>query len=324
MDFSKYQHIEKLGHRNVRDICEGDVTIYPKLDGTNAQLWFADGQVQGGSRNRKLNLEGEDRDNFGFLAWAREHEGHAEYFLNHPAHRLFGEWLVPHTLRTYRPEAWRRFFVFDVEIDDILYPVEDFALVFDQFGIDYIAPLASIAHPDEEQLVHIMNSTNTFLIQDAMGVGEGIVLKRYGTWRDPFGRQTWAKLVRNEFKEKNRKEFGLKTTKGADQVEYDIAEEFVTKTLVRKELARIVNEHIDDAEWGKFPSHSKRHLELAHETMITHRGKIIPRLLGTVYHCLIIEEMWAILKRHKRATIDFGKLERLTIVKTKEHAPELF
>ena len=322
MGIIKYMHVEKLGHRNVRDICEGLVTVYPKLDGTNASVWWDEGEIQAGSRNRQLTLE---QDNAGFLAWCREHEGLKEFLgVNAECgydYRLYGEWLVPHTLRTYREEAWRRFWVFDVYSNDVLHPAEDFADVFDPLGIDYIAPIASIEHPDEDQLVHIMNSTNTFLIQDAKGMGEGIVLKRYGSWRDPFGRQTWAKMVRNDFKEANRKEFGLRTTKGADQVEYDIVEEFVTETLVHKELAKLVNEHIN---FKAMEASGINHLVMAKETMITHRGKIIPRLLGTVFHCLISEEMWAILKRHKRATIDFGKLERLAIVRTKEHAPELF
>jgi len=319
MSIIKYMHVEKLGHRNVRDICEGLVTVYPKLDGTNASVWWDEGDIQAGSRNRQLDLE---KDNAGFLAWCREQDGLKRFLASNPDHRLYGEWLVPHTMRTYREEAWRRFWVFDVYWKGVLYPAEDCAVELDDYGIDYIAPIASIEHPDEDQLVHIMNSTNTFLIQDAKGMGEGIVIKRYGSWRDPFDRQTWAKMVRNDFKEANRKEFGLRTTKGADQVEYDIAEEFVTETLVHKELAKIVNEHITvDDLFGKGTDNL---LAVQKEAMITHRGKIIPRLLGTVFHCLIIEEMWAILKRHKRATIDFGKLERLCIVKTKEHAPELF
>ena len=37
-----------------------------------------------------------------------------EYLKANPTHRLFGEWLIPHRLRTYRDDAWKRFYVFDV------------------------------------------------------------------------------------------------------------------------------------------------------------------------------------------------------------------
>jgi hypothetical protein len=58
--------------------------------------------------------------------------------------------------------------------------------------------------------------------------------------------------------------------------------------------------------------------------MVTNRAKVIPRLLQTVYYSLIKEELWSALKKHKKATIDFAKLNRLCIVRTKELAPELF
>ena len=35
-----------------------------------------------------------------------------------PGCRFFGEWLVPHSLKTYREDAWRDFYIFDVMKDD--------------------------------------------------------------------------------------------------------------------------------------------------------------------------------------------------------------
>jgi dephospho-CoA kinase len=91
-----------------------------------------------------------------------------------------------------------------------------------------------------------MNNTNTFLIEDGAGPGEGIVIKRYDNYVNRFDKQIWAKMVRNEFKEKNQKAFGLKTTEGKKVVESEIAEEFVTEALVKKELSKIVHELADD------------------------------------------------------------------------------
>ncbi len=315
--FVKYPHVEKLGHPDVATILEGTVSVYPKLDGTNASIWLDEiGDLQAGSRNRQLTLK---NDNAGFLAWVREHEERYGGFLQeHPGLRLYGEWLVPHTLKSYREDAWRRFWVFDVEIRESgnIVSTEGFRADFDLFEIDYIDPLAVITNPTEEQLLGLMNQTNTFLIEDGAGVGEGVVIKRYGAWRNRGGGQKWAKMVR----EANKKTFGVRETSGAKQIEAAIVEEFITLTLVQKELAKIVHDIA-----GTPPSHSSSEmLKFYQGVMLSNRSTVIPRLLNTVFHCLISEEMWAILKKHKRPTIDFGKLWRLTTIRTKELIPGLF
>ena len=78
MKFVKYHHVEKVGHRNVSDILEGTVRIYPKLDGTNASVWLDNEEIQAGSRNRQLSL---DKDNAGFLHWVRKEHDHLHEFL---------------------------------------------------------------------------------------------------------------------------------------------------------------------------------------------------------------------------------------------------
>ena len=55
-----------------------------------------------------------------------------------------------------------------------------------------------------------------------------------------------------------------------------------------------------------------------------HRGQLIPRLLGTVYHELIKEELWTAVKQHKDPTIDFKKLKAHSIQWTKKYAGDLF
>ena len=71
-EYKKYMHLERLGHRNCRDLETGEVYVFPKLDGTNASAWWMGGDVIGrmgvgfGSRNRQLSL---DKDNGGFMQW---------------------------------------------------------------------------------------------------------------------------------------------------------------------------------------------------------------------------------------------------------------
>ena len=111
MEFIKYQHLERFGTTEVELIEIGECYVFPKIDGTNASVWIQNGEVQAGSRNRHLSLH---KDNAGFLEWVLKQENIKEYLLENPKHILYGEWLVPHSLKTYRNECWRNFYVFDV------------------------------------------------------------------------------------------------------------------------------------------------------------------------------------------------------------------
>ena len=115
-DFIKYVHLERFGTDEVDGINIGKCHIFPKIDGTNASIWLEDGVFCCGSRNRVLSL---DDDNAGFMAWATGRVELRALLDSLPAgSRVYGEWLVPHSLRTYRDDAWRRFYVFDVLLPD--------------------------------------------------------------------------------------------------------------------------------------------------------------------------------------------------------------
>lgn len=294
----KYDHLERWGRDEVSGIDIGDCLVFPKLDGSNGRIWRDEtGEIAIGSRNRVL---GEDEDHMGFRRWMVENREALNYATAELGNViLYGEWLVPHTLRTYRPEAWRHFYVFDVWdiAGDRYVPYDIYAATIQEAGIKLVEPLARVRNPTEDQLVKLMAS-NQVLIQDGAGAGEGIVIKNYG-WRNQFGRQTWAKMVRAEFREENKRAFGVPSLGEAFQVEAAIAEEFVTHALVAKERAKIEG----DGTTGK---------------------NMIPRLLATVFYCVVTEEMWSAVKKHKCPTVDFKRLRRFIEDQTKKYAPDLF
>lgn len=302
MEFRKYQHIERFGTDEVENINIGKCYIFPKIDGTNSSCWLnADGELRCGSRNRELTLE---KDNAGFYAAMIKNENIINYLKAHPTHRIFGEWLVPHTLKTYRADAWRKFYVFDVAIDNdelergLEYiPYDIYAPMLEEFGIEYIAPLRIVKNGDYEYFIHCLE-VNDYLIEDGKGVGEGIVIKNYNFY-NRYGRQTWAKIVRAEFKEKNRRVMGAPETEKI-MFEEKIAEQYVTEALVHKEYDKI---RVECNGWS---------------------SKYIPRLLNTVFHVFIEEEMWHILKEYKNPTINFKTLNTFVIGKIKRVMPELF
>lgn len=294
-EFRKYQKIRRLGTTETEGILDGECYIFPKLDGTNASVWVDEsGKIRAASRNRELSHES---DNAGFYAWAAKDEPLRRFFDKYPNLRLYGEWLVPHTLKTYKDGAWRRFYVFDVMDGDRFLHYDEYIDLLWDYDLDFIPTQAILSYPTEDQLTRELER-NTLYIKDGEGVGEGIVIKRYG-WRNRFGDEQWAKLVTNEFKERNNKTFGA-PKKESGAIEPDIANGFITEALVEKEYAKIVNE---SGGW---------------------RSEYIPRLLGTVYYCLITEELWEVLKKHKMPTINFRRLSAASNDRVKELLPHLF
>ena len=207
--------------------------------------------------------------------------------------------MVPHSLKTYRKDAWRRFYVFDVfdrETGQFL-PYDEYIDELDVSGIDAIPVLEVCEYPTEEHLLGLLDK-NTFLIEDGNGVGEGIVVKRYG-FVNGYGRTTWAKLVRNEFKEKNAKAFGAPKVSMLSGIELELAETYVTAGRIQKVLDKMT-----EAD----PWSSRR----------------IPELFNRVWNDLITDEMWNIIKKHKNPTIDFKQFHNAVVRQVKATKPELF
>lgn len=294
-DFKKYMHLERFGTSEVEGIEIGEAYVFPKIDGTNGSIWLTeDGEVCAGSRNRDLS---QGDDNAGFFAWVKEQSNIKQYLKKNPDHTLYGEWLVPHSLKTYRDDAWRNFYVFDVMCDGEFIPYDDYQDGLERHGIEYLPLLARVRNGNEVSFQKCVEK-NVFLIKDGEGVGEGVVIKNYG-YTNRFGRVVWAKVITNSFKEKHHKAMGAPLV-GQQIIEEKVVEGFVSAHLVQKVHAKIVNE-CDG--WS---------------------SKYIPRLLSTVWHDLITEEMWQIVKSHKNPKVDFGILLRLTNARVKQIMPELF
>lgn len=296
MEFKKYMHVETLGKDEVEGILDGEVFVFPKLDGANASVYMDDGGViHGCSRNRDLLGA---KDNHGFQSYTNDHDAlFRSYFDGYPKRRLYGEWLVPHTLKTYRDDAWKKFYIFDVEDEngDFL-SYECYSDLLLALGFNVVPCVATGRNIQPESLIHNLNH-NTYLIKDGMGNGEGFVIKRYD-FKNKYGRTVWAKLVQNEFKEKNGVEFGPKTINSSSELERKIAEESVTQGRVRKVLSKM----------GWVDGDSKN----------------IPRLLNTVYYEVVTEELWEALKQEKNPTINFNQLQRNVFSMVKKVCPEIF
>jgi len=294
MDFIKYQHVERIGSDEVDGLLVGECYVFPKIDGTNGSVWWDDG-IHAGSRNRELS---EDEDNAGFLAAVLKNESLHTLTKNNKGKIFYGEFLVPHTLRTYRDEAWRQFYVFDVyDVGTGRYQYyNEYVGDCENAGVTYIPLLEKVTNPTEDHL-QMLVMRNRYLLQDGAGSGEGIVIKRYD-FVNQWGNTKWGKIVRNEFKEENAKVFGV-----PDVVMQPIEAKIIAAFMTPGRLAKIKEKMREEG-----PLTSQR----------------IPELFNRTWHDLITEEIWNILKKFKRATIDFGKLNQFCVQRVKELTPELF
>lgn len=318
--FRRYDHLERLGHDDVAGITSGLVYVFPKLDGTCSAAWHRDDGIECASRNRVLSIED---DNQGFCAWALGDSETAEalrdLMVAWPSWIIYGEWMVPHTLKTYRPETWRRFWifdVFDVGLGKYL-PWWVYGLALANTGLNVIEPLCTIKDPSEAQLRATLE-TNTYLIADGAGLGEGVVVKNYA-WANTWGRQPWAKIVRTVFKEEAQRTHGTTHKHGEFQVEVAIADKYCTPELVGKTRAKVVAAVANDV--GIDLAANPNAQRLVEEG---NRHRVIPQLLGRVFHDLVTEKCWAFIREHKNPTVDFNKLRGHIIAKVKEYAGDLF
>ena len=294
--FLKYQHLERFGTQSTEGILDGLVYVFPKIDGTNGSIWSNDGIVHCGSRNRELELTA---DNAGFMRETVSDARYLKFFEANPDLRLYGEWLVPHSLKTYQDDAWRKFYVFDVTSGDTEENVsylkyEDYQRILEVFGIEYIPPINIIKNANEESLFKSLDKCGQYLVKNGEGIGEGIVIKNY-EYKNRYGRQTWAKIITSEFKTVHHKEMGAPIVTGSKLVEEAIVHDYVTEAYIEKEKAKLITEN--NGVW---------------------ENKLIPKLLGVVYYELIREEMWNTLKKHKEPKINFKPLQKMVNDKTKK------
>ena len=327
--FRKFDHVERGKHRAVDGICLGECWVFPKLDGSNASVWAeivpndTVGEVvvvRCGSRNRTLS---EGSDNAGFHAYvhADTEAGVSlrEFVRSNPNLILYGEWLVPHTIKGYRDDAWRKFYVFDV-FDREAGAYVDFLTyrpMLEEAGVDYL-PATRMHNPTGSELDE-MAARQSYLCKDGE-FGEGIVVKNYG-WRNLFDRQPWMKVLRDGFMNKK----AIKS-QGADHgaEEIEISNALVDQHLVDKEFAKGVLRLMESMKVELGPIGPER--EAAYASFVEeHRGKIIGILLAQVFNCVIDEELTArALKKFGYPTVDFRVLRAAVTRRVKTLKPELF
>lgn len=237
--YRKYMHVERISgayNSEIDGLLDGEVYVFPKLDGANHSVyWDAKKEIpRCGSRNQILS---EGYDTTGFYKYFAAHPELARFVEDHKNCILYGEFLIPHTIRTYVDEAWNQYYVFDiVEYNDdefsVRYvPYEECVAMLEPYGIKVIPSMDKIQNPDIGILEQYLEK-NDYLMQSG-NIGEGIVVKNYN-YRNIHGRSIWGKLVREAFK------VATKSPNKGVSPEDTMAFENVSKEFVSKEYHKFM------------------------------------------------------------------------------------
>lgn len=298
MNFTKYQHIEKLGSVETEGILNGTCYLTYKIDGTNGSIWLGDdNELHFGSRNRELSL---NKDNGNFMNLMTKNADLCEelklFLRKYPKHIIYGEWLVPVTIKRYKLEAQKKFYVFDIfDTETGKYvSYDDYSVMFDYIytNINYIPLIAKLENPTEEEVRKYLDQTGKFLITE--GLGEGIVIKNY-QFVNKFGRTTWAKVLTEDFlktKQVHRQE--NRENKLENMVEYKISNLLTTEHISKEKSKLLENK---GTEWS---------------------DKYIFELMNRVYFEFLHDNLDIILKKFHNPTINFSIVRKLTDKKVKD------
>lgn len=301
--FIKYPKIKRLGHEDTEGILEGIVIVQEKIDGANTSIWIENGEIKCGSRTRIL-----DEGFNGFVDYAKNHEGIKQYLEQHPTHRLYGEWLVRHTI-SYNETAYQQFYLFDIlevpeNLEEPTLPEEmtkkereegrtrELVRQCEWLPLSEVYAIGEAYEINTPHLFAVLNNPSPESIDEHVGKtmigdkGEGVVVKN-SEFINKWGARVCAKVVTQEFKEDNAIVFGGNNKHSDTYIEMKMVNEFMTMARVRKvmqKLEPIIDKKLD----------------------LEHTGRIIQ----TAYHDMFEEELWEFVKKNKK--IDFGQLQKLS------------
>ncbi len=282
--FRAYPKIHRLGKEETDGILNNPLTIQEKVDGANVSIWLHDGKLMCGSRTRVL----EDDDFNGFIDYVNSNPKIRQYLKDHPTHRLYGEWLVRHTIQ-YNETAYKKLYLFDVYDDQ-----QDF--YHKQKYVREVARAIDVEHPEvfADSVTIDLKGIETFVGQSTLGKeGEGVVLKPYN-FKNKFGDHAYAKIVTQKFKENNAVVFGGNNKHSDTYWEMFFVNKYCTLPRVQK----IMN---------KMQPKVNERLHMEHTQMIG----------GAAYHDLITEESWEMVRKLAKSKVNFrySEFQRLATKK---------
>ena len=211
--YKSYTHVEALN--KYPDYLIGEIYITPKLDGTNACVYYENGEVKTGSRKRAINI---DSDNAGFALWVKTSKNDEAIALRDFFTDEYENWIIygefgagsVATIKRYIPGTASQLWIFDVyNIQEQRFiPRKDWEPILSRKGLkEWIVPImGTLINPTIEQVSSYLDQNHFRLAENDPEPGEGIVI-RNEKYRDQYGHYIITKIVRAEFKSNKGRSF---------------------------------------------------------------------------------------------------------------------
>lgn len=256
MNFKSYPRIPAFGYDGTEDILDGQVTITPKIDGSNVSIWLGNGTYKCARRNDWLSED--DKGFQGFMDFVSA-KWESSLYLKACAERsnnlvIFGEFSNNQNKLKYNIKS--PIIVFDVaetvvgadgELQFGFYDYELMKSVADQADLDYTF---SLYQGEGSELGSAQQIIDNYLGKTSMLGGvieEGVVVKSYGR-KTRYGRPYFAKLVTAEFAERqNTKTKPVRVGSGIGEW---AVESFFTPARLLKAIQKIK----ENGEWIEVPT----------------------------------------------------------------------
>lgn len=308
-DFNRYH---KIPNRQKFHLPPGKYTVQEKVDGANSGIQLSSDQTLIlHSRNTVLahihinpdytvsevKVAPEYGDFSGFVQMVKNNAGAIySYMLENNYTNIYGEWLVPHTIK-YSEDRYKKFYLFDAVNTNGVFT--------------YPAPPPDMLHPVKYAHVELTDDSPadkirqvTLQFQDDLLSHriEGTVWKRYDldalNATDDMGQRFCYKDVLPEFREENKK----------------------NPMFARNQLDILTTEE-------KLVQHlPERSLEKVYEKLVTSKGgwnnSLIPVFIGMVWQEFFEEHLIPALQTHKMPIVNTNHLKQVISKRAREFALE--
>jgi hypothetical protein len=256
--FKKYGRVSRWDHKEEIDgINEGRVHIFEKIDGSNASVWLSeDKQGKWVNIGKKTGFLGRghmdierwwmiNEDFRGLPKYVLNNKAFYIFFRDFPHYRLYGEWLVKHTIRY--PEIFlNRLWIFDIMDDDtgLFLPYDTFVPILEKYRIDYIPRIETVDNPDMGKLLDRVR-VKAEIPESEFGAEtiEGLVYKNYD-FRNFKGELKFMKAVTKEFREKHT------LVMGGSMKDVPMETYLTAKYLTHARMEKIFYKMVDDRNGG--------------------------------------------------------------------------
>jgi hypothetical protein len=239
----KYCDIERMNtpeNSSMFDHADDEIVIEEKVDGGNGCFWIEDGVLHVASRSRDLVAERDEKTFHLQQKWLKTHLADKVELIN-PNFRYYIEWMQKHTI-FYGKEIPSAIGL-DIMPIEGAFGKKPYYLgrkakedAFYKVGIPCVS-LKGIYKVKElnDELYKTLTEKSAYYD----GKPEGIVIKNYGR-ENVWGRQMFAKIVLDEFKETNRAVFGGLKKDTSDTVK--MVDAYCTEARIRKRILNLTTE----------------------------------------------------------------------------------